>query len=200
VPVTENKPIRRVQTGGFGDPNGAALAPTGGHGPTITKVGAFDLPRGGGSGNGQGGVKGNPGTVASAGFGNGIATAGEGRPGSNQGVVRTTNFGSVSAPLDVPKRQVPVAAAKDTPVSLLSKPMPSYTAEARQRKIEGDVELDVEFTATGQVHVLSVVQGLGYGLDEAAVKAAEQIRFAPARHDGRPVDAHGRLKVIFRLS
>jgi TonB family C-terminal domain len=58
----------------------------------------------------------------------------------------------------------------------------------------------VEFTASGQVHVLRVVQGLGYGLDESAVKAAEKITFAPARRDGQPIDSHGRLRIVFRLS
>jgi TonB family protein len=60
--------------------------------------------------------------------------------------------------------------------------------------------MDVEFTATGRVRVLRVLQGLGYGLDEAAVMAAEQIQFAPARHDGQPIDSHGRLRIVFRLS
>jgi TonB family protein len=83
---------------------------------------------------------------------------------------------------------------------VLTKPTPNYTSEARQRKIEGDVELDVEFSATGHVHVIRVLQGLGYGLDEAAIKAAENIRFAPARRDGQAVDAHGRLRIVFRLS
>jgi TonB family protein len=204
APATANKPERQVQTGGFGDPNGAAVNPGAGpKGPVIAKVGSFDLPQGAGSGNGRGGTKGVPSTVASAGFGNGIATQNGGGSGGNnvQGGVRPAGFGSVEPPpMDVPKRQVPAATAKDAPVSLLSKPMPSYTPAARQRKIEGDVELDVEFTATGQVHVLRVLQGLGYGLDEAAVKAAEQIRFTPALHDGRPVDSHGRLRVVFRLS
>jgi TonB family protein len=85
-------------------------------------------------------------------------------------------------------------------VLLLSKPTPIYTSEARQKKIEGDVELDVEFTATGRVQVLRIVQGLGYGLDEAAVAAAEQIRFSPAQRDGQAVDSHGRLRIVFRLS
>jgi TonB family protein len=104
------------------------------------------------------------------------------------------------APLEGPKRQSVNTVSNDTPVALLSKPVPSYTVEARQKKIEGDVELQVEFTATGQVHVISVVQGLGYGLDEAAVRAAEKIRFAPARRNGQAVDSQGRLKVVFRLS
>ncbi|HEY4900702.1 MAG TPA: energy transducer TonB [Terriglobales bacterium] len=203
APVTVSKPAREVQTGGFGDPNGVPVNPNStGKGPSIPKVGSFDLPAGQGTGNGTGGAKGTPGTVASAGFGNGIAVQGEG--GSSTGrqeKVRSTGFGSVEpAPSDGPKRQVTTTASKDAPVSLLSKPTPSYTLEARQRKIEGDVELEVEFTATGQVHVLRVVKGLGYGLDESAVKAAEKIRFAPARRDGQAIDAQGRLRVVFRLS
>jgi TonB family protein len=201
---TENKPARQVQTGGFGDPNGVPANPNStGKGPVIAKVGSFDLPGGPGTGNGTGGSTGVRGTVASAGFGNGIAIQGEGGTGSSHGStgVRSANFGSVVQPAPVPPRQqgaTPVS--KDTPVSLISKPMPTYTSEARQRKIEGDVELDVEFTAAGQVHVLHVLQGLGYGLDEAAVKAAESIRFSPARHNGQPVDAHGYLRIVFRLS
>jgi TonB family protein len=203
APVTVSKPVREVQTGGFGDPNGVPVNPNStGKGPSIPKVGSFDLPAGQGTGNGTGGAKGTPGTVASAGFGNGIAVQGEG--GSSTGrqeKVRSTGFGAVEpAPSDGPKRQVTATASKDAPVSLLSKPTPFYTLEARQRKIEGDVELEVEFTATGQVHVLRVVKGLGYGLDESAVKAAEKIRFAPARRDGQAIDAQGRLRVVFRLS
>jgi TonB family protein len=202
-PVTEHKPPRQVQTGGFGDPNGVPANPNEtGKGPAIAKVGSFDLPQGPGSGNGSAGSKGTRGTVVSAGFGNGIAGPGDGNSSPTaKGKVRSTNFASVEpAPTNGPKRQVISGASKDTPVSLLSKPAPSYPSEARQRKIEGDVELEVEFYATGQVRVLRVLQGLGYGLDEAAVTAAEQIRFNPARHDGQPVDSHGRLRIVFRLS
>ena len=206
APVTLQKPPRQVQTGGFGDPNGVPPNPNSpsGKGPMIAKLGSFDLPSGPGTGNGTGGATGARGTVASAGFGSGIAGPGQGGVGPNGGQkkVQATNFGSTDpGPLpDTPKRQAPSTPTRDTPVSLLSKPAPVYTAEARQKKIEGDVELDVEFTASGQVHVLRVVQGLGYGLDEAAVSAAQQIRFNPARRDGQPIDSHGRLRIVFRLS
>ena len=203
APVTVHKPLRQVQTGGFGDPNGVPPNPNStGKGPVIAQVGGFDLPQGPGNGNGTGGSKGVRGTVASAGFGNGVAGPGDGGYGGSKGdgKVRATNFGSADpAPAEAPKRQAG-APVKDTPVSLLSKPVPSYTTEARQRKIEGDVELDVEFRATGQVHVIRVLHGLGYGLDEAAVRAAEKIQFAPARRDGHAVDAEGLLKIVFRLS
>jgi TonB family protein len=200
APATVNKPIREVQTGGFGDPNGVPANPNStGKGPAIAKVGSFDLPTGPGSGNGSGGSTGTRGTVASTTFGSGIATEGEG-PSSGQKKVASTNFGSSEPVSDIPKRRVAAVTPTETPVSVLTKPTPNYTSEARQRKIEGDVELDVEFSATGHVHVIRVLQGLGYGLDEAAIKAAENIRFAPARRDGQAVDAHGRLRIVFRLS
>ncbi len=202
APVTEHKPARQVQTGGFGDPNGVPVNPNAtSKGPEIAKLGSFDLPEGPGSGNGTGGSKGVRGTVPSAGFGNGIAVQGQGGSAGNNRKVQPTTFAAVeTAPADAPKRTAPSTVGKDTTVSLLSKPTPIYTPEARQKKIEGDVELDVEFTATGQVHVLRVLQGLGYGLDEAAVTAAERIQFSPARRDGQPVDSHGRLRIVFRLS
>ena len=203
APATVQKPPRQVQTGGFGDPSGVPPNPNAtSKSPMIAQVGAFDLPQGSGYGNGTAGTKGTRGTVASAGFGNGVAGPGDsGSSSKGDAKIRSTNFGSVEPPaVDTPKRQPASGPPKDSPVSLLSKPVPSYTTEARQRKIEGDVELEVEFTATGQVHVIRVVQGLGYGLDEAAVRAAEKIRFAPARRDGQAVDAEGRLKIIFRLS
>jgi TonB family protein len=205
APVTLQKPVHQVQTGGFGDPNGVPANSNGPatKGPVIAKLGSFDLPGGPGTGNGTGGATGVKGTVASAGFGNGIAGPGQGGVGpAGQKKVQAANFASAEPPPapDTPKRQTSTSSSKDTPVSLLSKPAPMYTTEARQKKIEGDVELDVEFTASGQIRVLRVLQGLGYGLDEAAVTAAQQIRFNPARRDGQPVDSHGRLRIVFRLS
>src|SRR5215469_18049508 len=80
APVTLQKPPRQVQTGGFGDPNGVPANPNSppGKGPMIAKLGSFDLPSGPGTGNGTGGATGARGTVASAGFGSGIAGPGQG--------------------------------------------------------------------------------------------------------------------------
>jgi TonB family protein len=56
------------------------------------------------------------------------------------------------------------------------------------------------FTATGQVRVLRLLRGLGYGLDEAAMRAAEKIRFSPAQQEGRAVDSTATLHIVFQLS
>jgi len=86
------------------------------------------------------------------------------------------------------------------PVEILEKPDPVYTAEARALRVEGDVILEVIFTAGGEVHVLRVASGLGHGLDEAAIAAAHRIRFRPERRNGLPVDCEARLRIFFRLA
>jgi TonB family protein len=86
------------------------------------------------------------------------------------------------------------------PAEILSKPVPVYTAEARAQKIEGEVLLEVVFQATGKIQVLRVVRGLGHGLDDAAVKAAEQIHFKPAQKDGQPSDSTAFVHIIFQLA
>ena len=103
---------------------------------------------------------------------------------------------AVTAPV---KRVAPVAAPV-RPIEILEKPKPVYTAEARSQKIEGDVLLDVVFTAKGEVRVLGVVRGLGHGLDENAIDAARRIRFTPALQSGTPVDQHVTLHVVFQIT
>jgi TonB family protein len=62
------------------------------------------------------------------------------------------------------------------------------------------VLVEAVFEATGKVRVLRVVRGLGYGLDDAAIHAAEQIRFKPALKDGQPSDQTVVLHIIFQLA
>jgi TonB family protein len=85
-------------------------------------------------------------------------------------------------------------------VEILFKPRPAYTGEARRLRIEGDVVLEVAFTAAGEVRVLRLIRGLGHGLDEAARDAARQIRFRPATRDGAPVDATAAVHIVFELA
>jgi len=202
---TVNAPIQKVQTGGFGDPNGLpGTGKAGGH-LYAAHLGSFDLPEGPGQGNGTGGAKGIKGTVASAGFGNGIAQPGNGDGRSNGrgsgGGVQTGGFGTQEVAQAGPRtmRQVESGPAT-TPVEILYKPNPVYTAEARQLKLEGEVLLQVMFGANGQLQVDRVVRGLGHGLDEAAVAAADKIRFKPAQRNGSPVDSTAVVHVVFELA
>ena len=80
------------------------------------------------------------------------------------------------------------------------KPNPVYTQDARQLKIEGEVLLEVMFAANGQLRVIRVVRGLGHGLDESALAAANMMRFKPALRNSTPVDSTAVVHVVFRLA
>src|SRR5215467_6582349 len=82
---TTNLPAQKVQTGGFGDPNGIKGEGKPGKTANIASLGSFDLPVGPGAGNGTGGANGTKGVVASTGFGNGTAPVGNGGGGAGAG-------------------------------------------------------------------------------------------------------------------
>ncbi len=193
---TVKAPVEKVQTGGFGDPNG--LKGTGKEGAKLyaAQAGGFDMPVGPGQGNGSGGAKGIKGTVASADFGNGVATTSKGSGGS----VSTGGFGSEQVVHGGPKIAQADAGPATIPVEITYKPLPVYTDEARTLKLEGEVLLEVMFTASGTLHVNRVVRGLGHGLDEAAIAAANKMRFKPAMRMGQPVDSTAIVHVTFQLA
>jgi len=199
MPQNIERPRQQVQTGGFGDPNGVPLKATQTRAVNIAQAGAFDLPSGMGNGNGRAGANGMRGVVASAGFGNGVALP-EASPVS-RGTVRQAGFGDADVPAPPTVQARPLAAVtKVVPAEILSKPTPLYTTEARTRRIEGEVLLEVMFEASGKIRVLRILRGLGFGLDDAAVHAAEQIHFRPALQDGQPSDSTAVVHIIFQLA
>jgi TonB family protein len=153
------------------------------------------MPAGPGQGNGSGGAKGIKGTIASADFGNGVATTSKGNGGS----VATGGFGAEQVVHSGPK-----LAQNDGPattgVEITYKPQPVYTDEARNLRLEGEVLLEVVFNANGTLHVNRVVRGLGHGLDEAAIAAANKMRFKPALRIGQAIDSTAVVHVLFQLA
>jgi TonB family protein len=199
VPTIARAPSQ-VQTGGFGDPNGIPAKAGQTKAVNIAALGSFDLPSGPGYGNGTGGAKGVPGVVVSTGFGNGTATPPPPRPRAT-GTVQSTGFASADVPAaPTVHSQVAEAPAKVLPAEILSKPTPVYTQEARNLRIEGEVLLEVVLEASGKLRVVRVVRGLGHGLDDNAVKAAEQIHFKPAVKDGQPTDSTVVVHIIFQIA
>jgi TonB family protein len=216
--VANNKVAPTPKTGGFGDPVGVTPNPNATRPATIAAVGSFNgtpgigepgagaarrgsvkgVDFGSGVANGVPGGKDVHGTVASAGFSNGVV-GGTGKPGGTGRVEQAgfsgTGFGQAS-PASPPKAK----EVESTPIIVLSKPRAAYTAEARQLKIEGDVKLEVRFTASGQVEVLQVLSGLGHGLDEQAKTVAKGIQFKPATKDGHPVDQVTVIRITFQLA
>lgn len=202
APPTIARAPENVQTGGFGDPNGVPAHENNGRPVTIAQLGSYDLPSGPGYGNGTGGAQGARGTVASAGFGNGVATGdGSGRVNATRGSVRQSGFGDTeSASKGQVKKAAEPVVAKLVPAEIVSKPTPVYTDEARQLHVEGEVLLEVVFESSGRLRIVRIVRGLGHGLDEAASRAAEQIRFKPALRDGQPADSTAVLHIVFQLT
>jgi TonB family protein len=190
----------KVQTGGFGDPNGMPNQDTHGHPVTIAQAGSFNMPNGPGYGNGTGGSHGARGVVASTGFGSGVATGDGSGISASRGTVRQGGFGDADAAPSLARATAAAAVVKTLPAEITYKPRPAYTEEGRQLKIEGEVLLDVVFSANGQIRVVKVVHGLGHGLDESAVQAAQKIQFKPAMRDGQPADFEAVLHIVFQLA
>lgn len=76
---------------------------------------------------------------------------------------------------------------------------PSYPDAARADGIEGDVRLELVVGVSGAVESARVVRGVGHGLDEAALRAVRQFRFAAATKAGRAVRVRMGWSMQFRL-
>src|SRR5258708_21627321 len=151
APATVVAPLNKVQTGRFGDPNGVPGKGDPNKTTNVNRLGSPALPGGPGYGNGTGGDKGIRGTVASTGFGNG--TANPPPSGGKRGTLQTTGFADQTATGEAPKKKASTGEAATTPVDILEKPRPEYTAEGRSLKIEGDVVLEMVFLANGSIQV-----------------------------------------------
>ncbi len=198
--ITKPTPVEKVQTGGFGDPDGVAGPSNPNKRANVGQFGNAALPPGPGYGNGSGGANGQRGIVASTGFGNGVAIE-PGGGGKRGGSVQAAGFSNTNDQVV----QGPRKKIEDTPavesVVILSKPKPVYSAEALKLNLEGEVLLEVVFPATGgDVQVNRVVKGLGHGLDEAAMRAAQQIKYKPALSNGHPVDFPAVVHIVFQIA
>jgi TonB family protein len=171
--ATTARPALAVSVGGFGVSNSTRASEQRGA-ATAPMTGSFDQPIGPADRRGATGT--NPRVVTQAAFSSPVVVA----------AVK-------SAPVSRPR------SPSNIPVEITFKPKPDYTEEGRKKQINGEVRLQVLFSADGRVRVLHVVEGLGYGLDEQAVKAAEQIKFKPAVQEGRPVDSTALVHIIFEL-
>jgi periplasmic protein TonB len=129
-----------------------------------------------GSGTGGGAGTGN-GTGVGEGKGSGIG-AGEGG-GEGGGPYRP------GAGIDPPSLQREVKAL--------------YTDDARRQGIEGDVVLEIVVRRDGSVGDVRVLRSLDRGLDQRAVDAVRQWRFAPAHRHGVAVDVIVEVAVGFKL-
>jgi protein TonB len=81
---------------------------------------------------------------------------------------------------------------------VLSEVKPVYPKEARDKKIEGTVALDVLIDEKGTVRQVKVVEGDAIFRSEA-LEAMKKFKFAPANVSGKAVAVKIRYKINFKL-
>lgn len=108
---------------------------------------------------------------------------------------------AVPAPVPAPTR-----AAPDRPkpvvmdMKLLRSTPPDYPDEARQRQLEGAVELEFIVGSDGRVKNVAVTRSTPQGVfDAEAIAAVKRWRYDPRREDGVPVDFPAKVRLQFRL-
>jgi TonB family protein len=76
---------------------------------------------------------------------------------------------------------------------------PEYTADAREKKIEGSVVLTLTIDHEGQPQNIQVKRSLYPSLDQSAIEAARKMRFEPAMKDGQPVSMFISVEFVFAI-
>jgi TonB family protein len=85
------------------------------------------------------------------------------------------------------------------PPRVLREVKAAYTEDARRRNLEGEVVLEIVVRRDGSVSDVKLISGLPAGLNERAIAAVRQWRFAPATRLGQPVDVVVEVAVEFKL-
>lgn len=76
---------------------------------------------------------------------------------------------------------------------------PGYTKQARDKKIQGIVGIDLIVEKNGKAENVKVVKSVDPGLDANAVNAVKSWKFEPCRKDGHPVRCAVHIEVSYSL-
>jgi len=76
---------------------------------------------------------------------------------------------------------------------------PAYTQQALEARLEGTVILAFTVDTDGIPGAISIVRGIGAGLDQKAIECLQEWRFEPARNALGAIAAKVRAEIIFRL-
>jgi TonB family protein len=83
--------------------------------------------------------------------------------------------------------------------TLIQKREPTYSQEARDAMVSGEVWFEAVVTETGQLDDLVVISPLGWGLEEKAEEAIRGWKFRPGTKAGQPVPIQVTIAVSFRI-
>ncbi|RMG44569.1 MAG: TonB family protein [Acidobacteria bacterium] len=84
-----------------------------------------------------------------------------------------------------------------TPVTLQSQPSLESLTTEETRRVKGVIELGAIFTADGKVKAVHVIKGLRSDLDAQAIKAVRNLKFQPAKKDGKPVSVLNTVRITY---
>lgn len=123
-----------------------------------------------------------PGPAPAAPVARGRSTSAPPGPGGGTGAgPHLTDFGSATGP------------------AFLRRVSPVYPEQARRRGQEGKVLLRLTIDERGNLQKVEVLEGAGFGFEEAAVEAVKHSSFRPASIEGKPVPSIARLPIRFVL-
>jgi len=109
--------------------------------------------------------------------------------------------GTQSQPLPsaIPNNDATHIGGSVRPPKLLHSVEPEFTDYARRNRISGNVQLYLWVNEDGTPSHIRIMRPLGLGLDEKAVAALKQFRFAPATQNGKPVKVDLYIDMNFQL-
>jgi len=74
-----------------------------------------------------------------------------------------------------------------------------YPAEALEKKIEGDVIVQYDITGLGNVQNIKILNKLGYGCDEEAIRLISLLKFEKVVNKGVRLTTTLKTKIKFKL-
>ena len=74
-----------------------------------------------------------------------------------------------------------------------------YPKEAKDKKIEGKVFVLAYIDENGNVINSEIIKSVNPLLDSAAVQAVRQVKFIPAKNDGKNVKVQVTIPIVFKL-
>jgi protein TonB len=137
----------------------------------------------------------------------GISMSSTTTAGSFAAPVGNTLYGKISDKAATPPGEVkpyvaphytPIYQVDSEPVVLTEEKIP-YPEEARKGGVEGSVLLSITVDDNGTVVAARVLNGPGYGLNEAALKAIRHFKFKPAVKGGQAVSTEMKYTYTFLL-
>lgn len=113
--------------------------------------------------------------------------------------IESTNIPQADLPTDSVEPPTMDLNDVDQPPRFRHKVAPKYPAQARRAQKEGVVLLEASIGVDGIAKEIKIIRGIGFGCDEAAIKALETSRFAPAKQAEKPVVVRIQIPYRFKL-